>query len=88
MLKVLSKEVIAELDKREMEFGGVGVKVRYVDFSEKVRDRALSYYSNSYEVLYSNAVSMIRELSKANKVRKIGVKAYRLGNMSGQKKLF
>lgn len=88
MLALLSKEVIEELNRSGMWFRGISVKARYLDFSEKIKNRRLSNYSDSYDTLYNISLPMIKELLKVRSVRKIGVRTFDLEPKKGQRGLF
>ncbi len=87
MLRQLSKEVYDELSRKRMWFKGVSVKARYSDFTERVRNRKFSGYSDSYDNLYGIAMELARGLA-TSRVRKIGVRAYLLEPKGGQRKIF
>lgn len=88
MLEDLSKEVIREITKEGLWFKGISAKARYSDFTERVKNRKLNNYTDSFDTLYSTAVQLIRELVKEKKVRKVGVRTYLLAQKKGQKSIF
>ena len=88
MLKGLSKEAIDEVKKKGMWFKGISVKARYSDFTERIKNRKLNNYTDSYDVLYGTAAQLIKELVNEKMVRKVGVRAYLLENRKGQRGIF
>lgn len=87
MVDSLSKEVEDELKRNGMWFRGISVKARYSDFTERVRNKKLSNYTDSIETLRSTSFLMIKELLKERSVRKIGVRTFELVQKKGQKSL-
>jgi nucleotidyltransferase/DNA polymerase involved in DNA repair len=87
MLELLSKEVINELVKKEFWFKGISVKAKYYDFTEKIKNKKLTNYTESYEVLYNTAIQLIKDLVRDKDVRKVGVRTYLLEMRKGQKKI-
>ncbi len=73
-LKELSEEVINELNSKSLLFKNVGVKVRYVDFTQITRSSMLSHYSSSQDDIYNQALPLIKKLVEGKKVRKIGIR--------------
>jgi nucleotidyltransferase/DNA polymerase involved in DNA repair len=88
MLDELSKEVVKELEKQGLWFKGISVKARYSDFSERIKNRKLSNYTDSVEFLGNTAKQLIRELVTDKNIRKVGVRTYILEKMRGQRKIF
>lgn len=86
----LAHEVKAEIDKNGFSFKTIGVKVRYQDFTERVKSRSIQNYSDSEELMYRAAKEMITALMKEKEtyVRKIGVRVSSFSGGKGQKKLF
>ena len=89
-LSELAHTVKEEVDKKGFTFKTIGVKVRFQDFTEKVKSRSLQNYSNSEELMYRMAVDMIAALigSKEEYVRKVGVRVSSFSGGKGQKRLF
>ena len=88
MLKKLSKEVIEEAKRQGMWFRGISVKARYYDFTERIKNRKLSNYTDSLDVLYNTSTKLIRELIGDKNVRKVGVRTYYLESRKGQRSIF
>ena len=74
----LSKEVMEEIKKNGVWFRGISVKARYSDFTERIKNKKLSNYTDSFETLYSTSMQLIKELLKGKSVRKIGVRTFDL----------
>lgn len=87
MLKELSREVIEEIKKQGLWFKGISVKARYSDFTERVKNRKLNNYTDSFEVLYSTASQLVRELVGDKRVRKVGVRTYIVAARKGQRSI-
>lgn len=87
MLKVLSKEVIEEITKQGLWFKGVSVKARYYDLTERIKNRKLNNYTDSFDILYSTSTQLIRELVGEKNIRKVGVRTYLLDKRMGQKRI-
>jgi Nucleotidyltransferase/DNA polymerase involved in DNA repair len=79
---------ILEVEKRGMMFKGVSAKVRYQDFSEKIKSAKLKNYTASKEMLSRKSKELIAGLITEKPVRKVGVRVYSLTNAAGQKGLF
>ncbi|MCL4389222.1 MAG: DNA polymerase IV [Candidatus Marsarchaeota archaeon] len=86
-LDALAGEVIAEVKRQDLRFKNVGVKARYFDFTDRVKSRSLTGYSDSKEVILSNAKSLFKELFGDKPVRKIGVRVSSLISTRGQRRL-
>ncbi|MGC8478617.1 MAG: DNA polymerase IV [Candidatus Micrarchaeia archaeon] len=86
-LRELSNEVKKELDKNGYVFKSVGVKVRYNDFTESIRNTSLTHYSNSEELMLSLALKMVGMLVRGKEVRKVGVRVSSLSGGIGQRRL-
>lgn len=87
MAGILSDEVHMELGKKRMWFRGISVKARYSDFTERIKNKKISNYTDSVDTLKSNAVSLLRDITSGRTVRKIGVRVYMLEKMGGQRSL-
>jgi nucleotidyltransferase/DNA polymerase involved in DNA repair len=87
MLKELSKEVIDEIRKQGLWFKGISVKARYSDFTERIKNKKLNNYTDSFDVLYGTATQLIKELVDKKNVRKVGVRAYLLSQKKGQRSI-
>ena len=88
LMSSLVKEIMEEVRKNRVVFKTISVKARYADFTDHIKNRSLNHYSDSEDVLYSNSISLIKELARGNRVRKIGVRVSKLMGQKGQKKLF
>ncbi len=88
MLDELSEEVIDEVLKNGFSFKTVTVKARYPDFTEKIKGKSLSGYTDSLEVLKKMSHELIRELVNMSPVRKVGVRISTFTPSKSQKKLF
>ncbi len=88
-LKELSEDAANSARSAKKLYKSITVKVRYYDFSTKIKTKTLSYYSDSADILYSEASELIRPLIKGNMlVRRVGVKVSSLTDSSHQNKLF
>jgi DNA polymerase IV (archaeal DinB-like DNA polymerase) len=87
MLELLSKEVISEIKKQGLWFKGISVKARYSDFTERIKNRKLNNYTDSFDTLYGNAKELIKPLINDKNVRKVGVRTYMIENRKGQKSI-
>ncbi len=88
MIKKLVAEVMSDVSKKGYLFKTIGVKVRYEDFTEKIKSRNLHHYTDSEEILYSNSRNLISSLLYGKKARKIGVRVSDFNDIKKQKKLF
>jgi nucleotidyltransferase/DNA polymerase involved in DNA repair len=88
MLDELSDEVITEVIKNGFSFKTITVKARYSDFTEKIRGRSLTNYTDSIEVLKKMSHELVRELVEEKSIRKVGVRTSSFTPSKGQKKLF
>ena len=88
MIKKLVGEVMSDLGKKGYLFKTIGVKVRYEDFTEKIKSRNLHHYTDSEEILYLNSRNLISSLLYGKKARKIGVRVSDFNDIKKQKKLF
>lgn len=84
----LAEQTVSEVERRKMMFKGISAKVRYSDFSEKIRSANLKNYTASKEILVRKSKELIADLIKGKQVRKVGVRVYALTDASGQNKLF
>lgn len=88
MLKDLSREVIEEIKKQGLWFRGISVKARYSDLTERIRNRKLNNYTDSFDTLYNTSVQLARKLATDKDFRKVGVRTYMLGQRKGQRSIF
>ncbi|MDE1833294.1 MAG: DNA polymerase IV [Candidatus Micrarchaeota archaeon] len=87
MMKELAHEVMEEVGKQGYWFKGIGVKARYPDFTEKIKNRKLSNYTDSEKLLYSIGMELIKPLVDERRVRKVGIRVYELNPKKGQRSL-
>ncbi|ASI13951.1 family Y DNA polymerase [Candidatus Mancarchaeum acidiphilum] len=88
-LKELSEDAANAVRSTQKLYKSITVKVRYYDFTTKIKTKTLSYYSDSSDVLYSEASELIKPLIKDNiLVRRVGVKVSSLTDSAHQHKLF
>ncbi|MDE1857412.1 MAG: DNA polymerase IV [Candidatus Micrarchaeota archaeon] len=87
MVRKLVDEVMAQLNSQRLLFKTVTGKARYADFTEKLRSRSLTHYSDSADELYAVSLSLIKELVSEKPLRKVGVRVSGFMNVKGQKKL-
>ncbi len=88
VLKRLVSATISDLEKKGMLFKSITAKVRYADFTDKIKTKSMNYYTSSSDVLYSTSLKMILQLAKAKRPRKVGVRVSSLINGTGQHRLF
>ncbi|MGC8647336.1 MAG: DNA polymerase IV [Candidatus Micrarchaeia archaeon] len=88
ILGELSSAVWQELEKQGYWYKGVSVKVRYEDFTERIKSESFSSYESSKDLIYSTASILLRSLVNSKRVRKLGVRVFGLVSRKGQKKLF
>jgi DNA polymerase IV (archaeal DinB-like DNA polymerase) len=87
MVERLSKEVIDQIKKDGQWFKGISVKARYSDFTEKIKNKKLNNYTDSFDVLYKTSSQLIRDLVQDKNVRKVGVRTYMLATKKGQRSI-
>ena len=88
MADKLTGEVYAEVEQKKVFFKGVGIKVRYDDFSYITRSMLLKNYSSSREQIARLAKLLFeRNIDRKKPVRKIGIKVYSLSKITGQRSL-
>ena len=86
-IRELSNEVIKEVQKAELSFKVVTVKMRYADFTEHLKSRSIRR-SDQYDDLVSTAMDLYSKYaSRMKRIRKIGVRVSDLGKEKGQKKI-
>jgi nucleotidyltransferase/DNA polymerase involved in DNA repair len=88
LLKELTKEMIDEVRRQQMWFKGISVKVKYTDMTERIKNRSLSNYSDSFESTYRTALELMKELVGEKQVRKVGVRVYAVESRKGQRAIF
>jgi len=87
-LEALTKEVMDEVKRQQMWFKGISVKAKYIDMTERIKNRALSNYSDSFEFTYKTALELMKELVRDKQVRKVGVRVYAVESRKGQSTIF
>lgn len=87
VMKHLADEIIAEVKEKNMSFGSVSSKVRYIDFSYSMRTKKLSVQTDSAQILYRYSIALLKVLMKSNKVRKVGIRVSELKENSNQMRL-
>ena len=81
-------EVYGDVEKKNVLFKGVGIKIKYDDFTYVTRSTLLKNYSQSKEQIASVARKLFeRNFDAKRPIRKIGVKVYSLSKVSGQRRL-
>ncbi len=80
----LSIEVDKEAASKGVWFKGVGIKVRYSDFTQITRSRQLGHYSSSHDDIYRIARALLEGSRNETSVRKLGVRVFMLSKRSGQ----
>ena len=86
-IRELSNEVIKEVQKAELSFKVVTVKMRYADFTEHLKSRSIRR-SDQYDDLASTATDLYSKYaSRVKRIRKMGVRVSDLGKEKGQKKI-
>ncbi len=68
-------------------FKTIGVKMRYSDFTEKVKSRSFLHYTGSPSLLGSAAAKLARSFPLELPVRKVGVRISSMAGGKGQRKL-
>ena len=84
----MTKDTIEEVKRQRMWFKGVSVKVKYADLTERIKNRRLSNYSDSFESAYEISEELLKELVKDKPARKVGIRVYSLGLKGGQRTIF
>jgi len=88
LMEELSRSLIDEINKKGFWFRTVSVKARYEGFSERIKSRRLSNYTDSLNTLTETAKRLTDTLFDGKKVRKYGVRVSTLIKSKGQKRLF
>lgn len=87
-LKGLVDSTITEVQKKNLLFKSITAKVKYLDFTDKIKTKSINYYTASKDILFNHTLNMITILIRDKKPRRIGVKVSSLINGAGQHKLF
>ena len=86
-MKRLSDEVAMEVNKAGFVFRNVTIKLRYSDFSERLKGKAVKPSSSADEI-YETAVKLyLANVEKGRKLRKIGVRVSGLMKYGKQSRL-
>ena len=86
-IRKLSEEVYSELSRMGFSFKTVTIKIRYPDFSERLKGKSVRQTKN-FEEIVSIAEKLFEEnTEKGRKVRKIGVRVSGLLKQKGQKSI-
>ena len=88
LLNSLTDEVITEVKRQKLMFKNVGVKARYVDFTDRMKSKSLNSYTDSKETVITTARSLFRGLFNEKPVRKVGIRVSSLISVKGQRNLF
>lgn len=71
----LSDEIYKELKVKGIWFKTITAKVRYADFSDKIKSKSLDHYSDSNELMLSTSIFLIESMiSKKIRIRKVGIR--------------
>jgi len=87
MLKSLTNEVITEVKKQRLMFKTIGVKARYFDFTDRIKSKSFTSYSDSDELVITTARNLLKTIVGDKPVRKIGVRVSSLISVKGQRNL-
>lgn len=88
VLGELAKEMMDEVKRQQVWFRGVSVKMKYTDMTERVKNRTLSNYSDSFELAYRTSLELMKELVGEKPARKVGVRVYAVESRKGQRRIF
>lgn len=87
-IREISNEVFEEAVRQELMFKTITVKIRYSDFSERLKSRSLQHYSQSLGDIVGNAAGLFEKYAEGKKgIRKIGVRISSLSSRKGQRRL-
>ena len=86
-MKRLSDEVAAEVNKAGFVFRNITIKLRYSDFSEKLKGRAVKPSSSAEEIYETSVRLYLANVEKGRKLRKIGVRVSGLMKYGKQSRL-
>ncbi|MGC8538342.1 MAG: DNA polymerase IV [Candidatus Micrarchaeia archaeon] len=88
MLETMANEIKEEIDTKGLQFKTVTIKIRKPDFTEFMKSRSLSHYSNSDKEMLDEAFKLLADnIGTKEKVRKIGLRVSGLASYRGQRKL-
>ncbi len=86
-LKKLAAEVMKEVDKSNIAFKTITIKLRYYDFAEHLHTRSVKSTRNP-EMLSGTAIELYRDnAERKKKIRKIGVRVSNLTSYKGQRRI-
>jgi DNA polymerase IV (DinB-like DNA polymerase) len=84
----LGREVIEELEKEELLFKTVTVKIRYGNFETHTHGKTLHFYTDSFQSLQRAALELVRShIHENRKVRLVGVRVSNIISGKRQKTL-
>ncbi|MCL5434041.1 MAG: DNA polymerase IV [Candidatus Marsarchaeota archaeon] len=87
MINILSNEIIDELYRQNLYYKTITVKVRYNDFTEKIKSKSFAFYTQSKKDLIINSQFSILKLLNKKKIRKVGLRISSFIKSRGQQKL-
>jgi DNA polymerase IV (DinB-like DNA polymerase) len=83
----LSREVMKDVERNQVSFRTITIKLRYQDFTEHIHSRSVKV-TNSIDTLIQTADELYAEnVDRTRKVRKIGVRVSGLVSYKGQKRI-
>ncbi len=84
-IEKLSNEVIEEVNRGQLNFRTITLKLRYEDFSEHIHSRSIKV-TNDLDTLVATAKELYRSnMEKGRKIRKLGVRVSNLVSRKGQR---
>lgn len=83
----IAKSVAKLASEKNLWFKTITLKVRYYDFTDRLKSTTLSHYTGSEEELHSAALTMLKSVIKDKPVRKIGIRISTLIDAKRQKRL-
>ncbi len=86
-IRKLSEEVFSELMKNGFSFKTVTIKIRYPDFSERLKSRSIRQTRSLDEIVLLAEKLFEENAEQSRKVRKIGVRVSGLLRQKGQKSI-
>ncbi|MGI0141350.1 MAG: DNA polymerase IV [Candidatus Micrarchaeales archaeon] len=87
-IKSIAAEVLEDVSKQGVSFKTITVKIRYHDFSEHLKSKSMSHYSEELEEIVENAIKLFdASVEKGELIRKIGVRVSSFAKRKGQKKM-
>lgn len=87
-IESISKEVAEEVKKQGVFFKTVTVKIRYSDFSEHLKSKSISHYTDDLSEMLETAQRLFDQAVEPERaIRKVGVRVSGFGKSKGQKKI-